>query len=142
MELLGKDNPDETVNDPPIPTLPVVVKVEELILVAVKAWRMEEPETVKPDNPRIRELKVAVPPIPTLPVKLDRPITLRPPLNTPRPVTVKEEPIPTLPVNCDIPVTLSEARFAKPVVFKVDNAAAELTVKDPPIPTLPVVCSW
>ncbi len=39
---------EETVKDWPIPTFPVVVRIEELMSVADKAWRMEEPKTVKP----------------------------------------------------------------------------------------------
>src|SRR3990172_7303828 len=44
-------------------------------------------------------LTVNDPPIPTLPVRLDRPVTFNPPLNTPKPVVVSDAPIPTLPVN-------------------------------------------
>ena len=50
---------DDTVKVPPIPTLPLEVRVETWVC----------PETVKPDNKLARELKVAVAPTPTLPAE-------------------------------------------------------------------------
>jgi len=68
MELLGKDSPEETVNDPPIPTLPVVPKVAaEMLLVTDNESRIAAEETVKDW------------PIPTLPE------------------TFKDDPMPTKP---------------------------------------------
>src|SRR3972149_9717086 len=54
-------------------------------------------------------LTVNDPPIPTLPVRLDRPDTFNPPLNTPSPVVVKDEPIPTLPVVVKVEELMSVA---------------------------------
>src|SRR3989304_684723 len=44
-------------------------------------------------------LTVNDPPIPTLPVRLDRPETCNPPLAKVNPVVVSDEPIPTLPTT-------------------------------------------
>ena len=82
-----KTGADDTVKDEPIETLPVVDKV------ANEVWAA----TVKPDKPWIKELKMAVPPTPTLPVRSENPLTLNPPEANSSPVVVKDPPTPVLP---------------------------------------------
>src|SRR3990172_7464961 len=109
--LPSLDNPEQlyeeiltgllTVNDPPIPTLPV---------------KLDNPETLKPPEAKVKLLTVKLLPMPTLPTRLDIPVTLRvvkaatedtvndcaiPTL----PDTFNDEPIPTNPLKYPVPVT-------------------------------------
>ena len=126
-------------------TLPVVDKVDKPLC----------PDTLNPDNPWIKELNIPVPPIPTLPVRLEKPTTLRPPFAKVKPLTVKDEPIPALPITCKgklgdvVPIpTLPNTESPSPgnpkgavpvhpipVLPATDREALAPVV---PIPTLPV----
>ena len=65
-------------------------------------------------------------PIPTLPVRSEKPLTLSPPKAKVKLLAVNDPPMPVLPARLEIPVT-----------FKVVRAEAEVTDNDPPMPTLP-----
>jgi len=84
-------------NDAPTPTLPVEVRVESLV-----SAKELNPVTDSPDKSFIKELNVAVPPIPILPEvlsvdKLVLPVTEREEDREVPDVTVKDAPTPTLP---------------------------------------------
>jgi hypothetical protein len=136
----------------------VVVKVEELIVVEVRAPVFTVPKAVKPLTFKPFKLPNPVidPPTPTLPVVVsevalmvvefklavftfpreDNPETFNPP-NTPTEVTVKEAPIPVLPETFKVPVIPVLERAEKLDTFKALIFAKELTVRELPNPTLP-----
>ena len=90
IDPLSNDNPEVTVNDPPIDTLPEVAKVD----------RVEWPDTLSPFN---APNPVIDPPTPTLPVvtkdEAVMPVVDNPPLARVRLVVVNDAPTPTLPVD-------------------------------------------
>jgi len=105
---------------PPLATgkIPVIfdevrLKAEDERLPFPSDWTtpLPKPVTLMPELNNASELWVRVPPMPTLPVRLDNPVTLMPLLNTPKSDTDNDAPTPTLPV----------------------------TTKEPPTPMLPVV---
>ena len=80
-------NAPKPVIDPPTPTLPVVVRVVALMLVAFKAWMFDSPVTFNPPLATVKPVVINDDPTPTLPV------------------TLSDDPIPTKPVKCPVPET-------------------------------------
>ena len=119
-----------TVNDPPTPTLPDVVRVLKVVF----------PETERvelPNDPNIpADVTLSEAPIPTLPVRSENPLTLSPPLANVNPVVVKLAPIPALPVtDSDDPIPTKPDRNVVPVFCRLYVGA------DVPIPNLKLLLS-
>jgi hypothetical protein len=140
---------EETLSDPPTPTFPVVVSVEELISMASTLPREDSPETLNPLNTP-KELDLTVPPTPTLPETSNLPVM--PVFNkSVNPFTLSEDrlakelvvsdpPIPVLPETFNVPVMPVLASEENPPTLREDcKLAPEATLSEPPTPTLPVV---
>ena len=116
----------------PMPVLPVVCKVDNLV-----SKREVDPATVNPESALSNELILAVAPTLTLPEvlrvdKLVLPSTFKDESKSTPEVTFKEVPTPTLPV------TLSDEPMpTNPENLAVPDTSSKYDVVDVPIPTLP-----
>lgn len=120
---------DETVKDWPIPTFPVVVRV----------FKVESPETLKVEVPKLPNIPADVTfkdaPIPTLPevFKVENwelPVTAREERKLTPELTVSELPIPTFPAKLVAPETPSVAAEMDLVTERESRLVAEETVND------------
>ncbi len=96
------------------------------ILVADRAFMIDDPATVIPELNTPAEFTLRDDPIPTLPVKSDNPLTLNPPEAKSNPVVVNDPPIPTLPEKFPVPVT---SRVVDGAPFPIPNLEVALSQK-------------
>ena len=138
-------DPPRDTEPPPVRPVPAVTVREELTkleLVTTPDGRVTDPPlTTNPPLNTPRELKVAVPPTPTLPVKSDNPLTLKPPLLNVNPVVVRDAPTPVFPETVRVdPYAVPKEDV--PDTFKLVAAIAALvpvTVRDVPTPKFPEI---
>lgn len=113
----------------PTTVLPVVVRVLSWVF----------PKTFKEDSRFTPELTVKDEPIPTFPVKSEKPVTLKPPWSNSSPVVVSDPPTPTLPLVVSDEPEITPSIDEPETVNPDKSRTSELKVAVPPIPTFPEV---